>query len=452
MISAIIPVYQNEKTLFELHLQLKKALSPQTHEILFIDDVSQDRSRLHLQEIAAKDPFVRILSLKEHRGQHRAVIEGIKESCGELLIVLDADLQDPPEEIGRLLREIKEGHEAVFAGRNGTYESFSRLATSKVFKFCLHHLCQVPRDAGMFVALTRKMAQAALQVPMEFPFLVAMIGLTGLPITSIPVKRAKRCGEKSTYTHWMRLKLALKILSCAREAKKRLAHNQSQKEYYSRNDHSNISPENHPHYIEKHIGEMLKWVPKKGRVLEVGCGSGRFTIPLAKRGIQIEGADLSEVLITKARNHSQSKIPFHVFDLLSPPESLLGQFDAVIGFFILHHLCHQNKTFKALFSLLKPGGKIAFIEPNPYNPLFYLQIALHPKMRWKNERYILSMRPSLLKCSMEKASFSSFSFHRFGFFPPLFSHVSAARSLEEKLEKVPLFYSLLPFQVFHGTK
>ena len=218
MLNIIIPVYRSCETLAELHFRLKKLNYPL--EILFVNDASPDSSLQELYKLAQVDPAVRIISLAKNSGQHRAVLAGLKESTGGFLVILDADLQDPPEEIPTLLRHLEKGYDAVFAGRCGLYQSRLRLLTSTLFKFCLHRLCNVPRDAGMFVALTRKMAQTILTIPMKRPYIVSLIGLSQLPITSIPIERAARAQGKSAYTSWMRLKLALSILYHTKRAKR----------------------------------------------------------------------------------------------------------------------------------------------------------------------------------------------------------------------------------------
>ncbi len=209
-LSVIVPVYRNHETLVELHLRLKKLDLPL--EILFVNDASPDSSLQELQKLAQIDPAVRILSLTKNSGQHRAVLAGLQESRGDYLATLDADLQDPPEAIPPLLQHLKTGYDAVFAGRRGLYQSRLRLLTSALFKFCLNKLSNAPQDAGMFVVLTRKMAQTIQTIPMKHPYIVSLIGLSQLPITSIPVERTQRLRGKSAYTSWMRLKLALSIL------------------------------------------------------------------------------------------------------------------------------------------------------------------------------------------------------------------------------------------------
>jgi 2-polyprenyl-3-methyl-5-hydroxy-6-metoxy-1,4-benzoquinol methylase len=452
-ITAVIPVYCNEQTLGELYRQLKETFCKEnlSYQIVFVDDASPDGSSFVLSQLAKADAEVTLLSLKQNSGQHRAVLKGLEISKGSVVVVLDADLQDSPFFIPQLMHQLKRGYEAVFAGRRGHYESFPRLVTSKIFKTLLHAICRVPKDAGMFVIMSRKMVTAVLKIEMPSPFVVAMIGLTQLPVCSLPCERHKRFDGKSSYTSWMRLKIGLGTILQVLRLKPKLHHGESQKQYYAKGDHANIFPENYPTYIQRHLEEALKYLPNPSglRILEVGCGMGRFTIPLAQKNIPMEGLDISEVLLEKLHTYAKSSsIPTYSADLLDPPEILKNQYDAVVGFFILHHLPDMEKAFKAISSLLKPGGKAVFVEPNPYNPLFYLQILFHPKMRWKNERFMLLMRPRPLAQALQKSRLDGFTFHRFGFFPPFLSHLK----IQQKLEKIPFLKPILPFQVFYFEK
>jgi glycosyltransferase involved in cell wall biosynthesis len=206
-VSIIVPVYRNAETLHELYHRLCRVLETRelSFEIIFVDDACPANSLAILRELARSDCRVAVLVLERNVGQHRAVLAALAHSRGEWTVVMDADLQDPPEAIPSLLSERWDGVAAVFAGRRGRYESFFRLLTSRVFKGLLHVLCDVPPDAGLFVAMNRTMVERLLMLNGPRPFVVAMIGCTGLPLTSIPVRRARRPNGSSAYSFWGRL-------------------------------------------------------------------------------------------------------------------------------------------------------------------------------------------------------------------------------------------------------
>jgi undecaprenyl-phosphate 4-deoxy-4-formamido-L-arabinose transferase len=123
---------------------------------------------------------------------------------------MDADLQDPPEAVPLLLEALGRDGEAVFAGRRGSYQSATRMAATHLFRWVLHRLSarRLPRDAGLFVAMTRALAQRLALSPDPHPYVVGMIGRAGVPVHSIPVARRPNPQGRSGYSGWMRLRLA----------------------------------------------------------------------------------------------------------------------------------------------------------------------------------------------------------------------------------------------------
>lgn len=206
-VSVVIPVYRNADALVELHRRLCRALEGEGlgFEILFVDDGCPAGSSSKLWELARRDSRVAALCLAANVGQHRAVLLGLAHARGEWAVVMDGDLQDPPEAIPELLRKGREGPLAVFAGRRGSYESSFRLLTSRLFKGLLHVLCGVPADAGLYVALHRLAVERLLRLGGPCPFVVALIGATGVPSVSVPVVRARRPQGRSAYTAWRRV-------------------------------------------------------------------------------------------------------------------------------------------------------------------------------------------------------------------------------------------------------
>lgn len=210
-VSVILPVYRNQETLLVLYQRLctvLEAITP-SYEIIFVNDASPDGSLSILERLAHIDHRVVVLSLGHNVGQHQAVMIGLLHTLGEYAIILDADLQDPPEAIPELLAAMLGGFAAVFAGRRGKYESRVRLLSSRLFKTTLHLLTTVPLDAGMFLIMNSAMRARILDmngiVP---PYIVAMVGCAALPITSVPVMRSPRASGESAYTSWKRWKSA----------------------------------------------------------------------------------------------------------------------------------------------------------------------------------------------------------------------------------------------------
>jgi len=121
---------------------------------------------------------------------------------------MDGDLQDPPEAIPSLLAKAAEGFAVVFAARRGRYQALGRRMTSRVFKWLLARLLNLPEDAGIFMVLDRRTVRLLLEMHGPPPFLVAMIGCLNPPLATVPVQRAMRPRGRSAYSSFGRLRAA----------------------------------------------------------------------------------------------------------------------------------------------------------------------------------------------------------------------------------------------------
>lgn len=228
-----------------------------------------------------------------------------------------------------------------------------------------------------------------------------------------------------------------------------------QKKYFETNEKKSMQPRPSA-YIKRQVERVIEagQLTKKERLIDIGCGIGKYTIELLKQGYRVEGLDIAEGLLQQLQNHNQTGVPLplHCADIAHPPEALSGQYDAAIGFFALHHMFDLDRAFQGIAKILKPKGKLIFLEPNPYNLLYYLQILLTPKMTWKGDKGILKMRPRLLFPALKRAGFLHPAVDRSGFFPPFLTDLKGGVALEKKLEKFPLWKPLLPFQLFTAQK
>jgi hypothetical protein len=218
-VSLIAPVYRNAGTVEELYRRAQSVFDKlDLHwELIYVNDACPAGSHAPLHGLARRFPDVAVVELTHNCGQHIAALVGLAHARGEFAVILDADLQDPPEAIGALLAAFDESTDVVFAGRRGRYESWMKLATSRLFKWTLHLACGVPRDAGMFVALSRRAVEALVRMPTRRPWIVAMIGCAGLKARSIPVTRSVRHVGSSAYSPLGRLRTALRALRCVAE-------------------------------------------------------------------------------------------------------------------------------------------------------------------------------------------------------------------------------------------
>jgi glycosyltransferase involved in cell wall biosynthesis len=212
-LSVVLPVYRTRGELPELHRRLREAVGGLgAVEVIFVNDACPDGSLEVLRHIERADPDVRVLALDQRRGQHEAICEGLAVARGHVVVIMDADLQDPPEAIPALVAKLGDGFGAVYAGRRGRYESRGRLATSWLFKHTVGGITGMPPDAGAFIAMSRAVAARAAALRGTRPYLTAAIALIGRPVTSIPVAREARRTGRSAYTPAMRAGVAARAI------------------------------------------------------------------------------------------------------------------------------------------------------------------------------------------------------------------------------------------------
>jgi 2-polyprenyl-3-methyl-5-hydroxy-6-metoxy-1,4-benzoquinol methylase len=233
----------------------------------------------------------------------------------------------------------------------------------------------------------------------------------------------------------------------------RARHNRAQIEYFERAGKHAMRPAD-SHYVQRQVDRLVDFagLVSGDRVLDVGCGMGRYTFALADRGLMVEGIDLSQSLLERFQEFDGGRygIPLHCGDILDPPDELRERFDGVIGFFTLHHLHDLTACLRAMRTLAKPGGLIVFLEPNPLNPLYYIQMLVVPGMSWSGDKGLLNMRGKTVFGAFRAAGLVEPALERFGFLPPFAVNRSWGPRVEDRLERVALWRSFLPFQLFRA--
>ncbi|WP_421985465.1 class I SAM-dependent methyltransferase [Roseivirga sp.] len=232
-------------------------------------------------------------------------------------------------------------------------------------------------------------------------------------------------------------------------------HNQEQLEYFGKKVKKTMIPVESP-YVMNHIRHFLQFtdILVGQDILEVGCGMGKFTFPLLKAGCKITGLDISPYLLQKFLEYNEGRFNTSLIcsDILEIPEEYNERFDKVIGFFALHHFHHLETYFQAMARVLKPGGEIIFVEPNAFNPFYYLQIFITPGMNWKGDKGVAQMRPKVFQKAAKYAGLKMEKIDSYGFFPPFIANKSYGLKLDHFLEKQALLKPILPFQLVRLVK
>lgn len=212
-ISVVVPVYKCAECLHHLHRRLAAALAqvPGDHEIVLVDDRSPDESWGILRELAEEDPSIRVVRLSRNFGQHAAITAGIEFARGRWIVVMDCDLQDPPEEIPRLYAQAREGVEIVYARRTGRRGPWFRRTASRMYFRILNASLGTNFDPnyGNFTIISRKVRDAFLRFRDKDRHYLMILRWLGYDHASIDVAHADRYAGESAYTLRTLIKFAI---------------------------------------------------------------------------------------------------------------------------------------------------------------------------------------------------------------------------------------------------
>lgn len=242
-------------------------------------------------------------------------------------------------------------------------------------------------------------------------------------------------------------------MSTRRDA--RAAHNALQQQYYAdRSSAENVRVRPVPStYVRRHIQNVIEYggLMSGERILDVGCGMGKYTLPLAQRGFDVDGLDLSSELLAQLRDYGAMDGELYNHDVLARPPDLAGNYDVLLGFFMLHHLYDLRAAFEAFRFYLRPGGRIVFLDVNPACPLYYLQVTLTPGIKWAAEKGLLKLTRRNLMAHAERAGFGRIGLHRFGILPPFLMNTRFGPSLENAIDRSRIFRGVSAFQMLRAT-
>jgi glycosyltransferase involved in cell wall biosynthesis len=216
-ISVIVPVHNEEPCLPELQRRLSKVLSAldRTFEIVYVDDGSTDRSLLAIREFAGQSDAVRYCSFTRNFGQAAAIAAGQRMATGQAVICIDADLQNPPEEIPKLLAKYDEGYELVYGIRRNRQDNWLRRLGSRTVTTLLNWMAGLPVDMDVtaFVVVHRRIIDALNACPERTRFYPALCAWLGARTTHVPVEHARRHAGQTKYSFWKLFRVAADLLT-----------------------------------------------------------------------------------------------------------------------------------------------------------------------------------------------------------------------------------------------
>jgi polyisoprenyl-phosphate glycosyltransferase len=203
-VSIVIPCFNEEGNLRETHRRVTQTVSEAIaeYEIVYVDDGSKDATPEMLRQLQSNDPHVRVVYLSRNFGHQFAVTAGLAHARGDAVVIMDADLQDPPEVVQEMIAKWDEGYDVVYGVRTDREgETRFKLLTASLFYRLIRWLSdtEIPLDTGDFRLLDRKVVDAIVAMPERDRFVRGMVSWTGFRQIGVPYRRAARFAGETKY-------------------------------------------------------------------------------------------------------------------------------------------------------------------------------------------------------------------------------------------------------------
>src|SRR4051794_17618446 len=203
LVSVVAPMHDEAETVKRFHERVAAALEGETWELVVVDDGSRDGTGAMLAELSESAPRVRVVALSRSFGHQAALTAGLEHARGDAVVMLDGDLQDPPEVITEMLKRWREGSDVVYAVRSDRPgETPFKLITARWFYRLFRRLTDVEltADSGDFRLMSRRALDALLAMPERNRFLRGMSVWVGFTQTAVPFAREARSAGRTKYT------------------------------------------------------------------------------------------------------------------------------------------------------------------------------------------------------------------------------------------------------------
>jgi dolichol-phosphate mannosyltransferase len=211
--SVVLPVFNEEGVLDELHRRLTAALegTGRSYEVLYVDDGSRDGSFPKLAALQGKDERVRVIRFSRNFGHHMAITAGMDAAAGECVVLMDSDLQDQPEEIPKLLAKYDEGFDVVFGIRTGKKHGLVKRAGSALFVTLMNAMVGEGGSINthIFRLVRRNVVDVVNACREHTRFIVGLVSWAGFDQVGVPVEHGKRYAGETKYSFFKMVRLAL---------------------------------------------------------------------------------------------------------------------------------------------------------------------------------------------------------------------------------------------------
>ena len=214
LVSVVVPCFNEQEVLRDTNQRLTAALERMRlkFEVIYVDDGSADSTPEILRELAGHDERIRVVRFSRNFGHQMAITAGLEHASGDAVVVIDADLQDPPEVILEFVQKWMEGYDVAYgvrAEREG--ETAFKLWTAKLFYRCIDRLSdtRIPLDTGDFRLMDRRVVDALLAMPERDRFVRGMVSWLGFSQVAVPYRRAARTAGVTKFSFFKMLRFAM---------------------------------------------------------------------------------------------------------------------------------------------------------------------------------------------------------------------------------------------------
>ncbi|MDW7646425.1 MAG: glycosyltransferase family 2 protein [Desulfuromonadales bacterium] len=215
LLTVVVPAYNEQEVILEFHRRLSAALEEADvdhAEILYVNDGSRDNTLPLLLELMREDRRIEVLDLSRNFGKEAAMTAGLDHAQGDAVIMIDADLQDPPEQIPDMVREWRQGFDVVYMRRlSREGETWLKKTTARAFYTLMARVSRVkvPENVGDFRLLSRRAVDALKQLPERTRFMKGLFAWIGFPAKEVPYHRDPRYAGVTKWNYWGLWNLAI---------------------------------------------------------------------------------------------------------------------------------------------------------------------------------------------------------------------------------------------------